>query len=403
MFIPIGDTPNQQGFTPWMNWLLIAANVAVYVLITLPLSLKGVDLNDPQVQEFIRQITPSLPPTVSLHDFLSRVTAYDLFTFAHGYKPGAPETRDLFFSMFLHGGFLHLFGNMLFLWIYGDNIEYRLGRLGHLFAYLATGAAATLFFSLFSGPSMTPLVGASGAISGILGLYFILFPRNKIKVFVVLFPFFVDVVLLPARWVLGFFILIDNMLPFLVGAQSGVAYGAHIGGFLAGLLIAWTGERVSWHWPWKDSYWRMGVAPAKKKPPEHAPETPLREIRAALADGVPGRAVEAIGRLDRSEVARLGPDECVTLAGWLDDAGHPIAATRLLRGCLGRHAQAENLADVYLTLGLMRLKQGQSTSAYQYLLSVFDYHPSPETEQRAREALSQINIHRSAKKGDAPG
>jgi hypothetical protein len=147
----------------------------------------------------------------------------------------------------------------------------------------------------------------------------------------------------------------------------------------------------------------MGIAPAKKKPPEHAPETPLREIRAALADGVPGRAVEAIGRLDRTEVARLRPDECVTLAGWLEDAGHPIAATKLLRGCLGRHAQAENLADVYLTLGLMRLKQGQPTSAYQYLLSVFDYHPSSETEQRAREALSQISIHRSAKKGDVPG
>ena len=104
---------------------------------------------------------------------------------------------------------------------------------------------------------MMPMVGASGAISGVLGLYFLLFPRNKVKVFVALFPFFMNVVLLPARLVLGIYILFDNLLPFLVGAQSGVAYGAHIGGFVAGLALAWVGEQVAWHWPWRDRFWRM--------------------------------------------------------------------------------------------------------------------------------------------------
>lgn len=393
MIIPIGDTPNQPGYIPWITYLLILINVAVYLLISVPLSFQTLDLNDPQVQEFIRIMGRSLPPGMA-PEILSRLTAYDLFTFLHGYKPGAPSIADLFTAMFLHGGFMHLAGNMLFLWIYGDNIEYRLGRIGYLFAYLITGSAATLFFALFTGNSMTPLVGASGAISGVLGLYFILFPRNQIKVFVLLFPFFMNTILLPSRLVLGFFILIDNLLPFVAGSQSGVAHGAHIGGFLAGLIAARVGESISWQWPWKDPYWRMGVAPVK----EPAARSPLDEVRTALSEKTPARAIDAVGQLNRDEISQLGPHECATLAGWLEDAGHPIAATRLLRGCLSRHAKSDDLAEVYLSLGLMRLNQGQPTAAYQYLLSVFDYDPGPETARRAKEALATINIHRSARR-----
>lgn len=393
MIIPIGDTPNQPGYIPWINYLLILINVAVYLLVTLPLSAQGVDLHDPLVQEYIRAIGPYLPSGMTLPQFLSRLSAYDLFTFLHGYKPGAPSIPDLFTAMFLHGGFMHLAGNMLFLWIYGDNIEYRLGRIGYLFAYLATGAAATLFFALFAGNAMTPLVGASGAISGVLGLYFILFPRNQIKVFVLLFPFFMNTILLPSRLVLGFFILIDNLLPFIAGAKSGVAYGAHIGGFLAGLAVAHLGEGLSWQWPWRDSFWRVGLSPARK----HA-TTPLDDLRTALSGQDAEGAIAAVGRLGRDDLAQLGPHECATLAGWLEGAGHTIAATRLLRGCLTRHAKADDLAEVYLALGLMRLKQGQPAAAYQYLLRVFDYNPSQDTAWHAKEALGRINVYRSAAK-----
>ena len=99
-----------------------------------------------------------LPPGVPLRAVLAEHSAYDLYVFEHGYKPAAPQLADLFYSLFLHGGFLHLFGNMLFLWIYGDNVEYRLGRLAYLLWYLATGVAATLFFALFAAG----LGGAAG-------------------------------------------------------------------------------------------------------------------------------------------------------------------------------------------------------------------------------------------------
>lgn len=371
MFIPIGDTPNPRNFTPWVNWLLIAANIAVYLFIKLQFG-------------SARVLTP-----------LGVRSAYDIFVSTYGYKPGSPELSHLFFSMFLHANVFHLAGNMLFLWIYGDNIEHRLGRIGYLVTYLTTGVIATLFFSLFAGSSMIPLIGASGAISGVLGLYFLLFPRNKVKLLVAFFPFFFDVILLPARLVLGFYILVDNLLPFLAGTRSGVAYGAHLGGFLGGLTIAWIGERVAWHWPWSDEFWRLGSRAKKKKvDPEQPSEFLLSELRSALVDNTPDRAIKTITMMDHQDLTALRPDECVLLANWLDESGHPIAATRLLRLCLTNHPDAGNLADVYLLLGLMRLRQGQPTAAYQHLLSVFDYNPSPQTEERARQALAQIDMFR---------
>ncbi|MDY0091976.1 MAG: rhomboid family intramembrane serine protease [Candidatus Vecturithrix sp.] len=395
MFIPVGDTPNPRNFIPWVNWFLIAANVAIYLFISMPLATRGVSFDDPLLQEYVRYIYPSLPSIVALRQILAQTSTYDLFVFVHGYKPAAPELNDLFFSMFLHGSFLHLAGNMLFLWIYGDNAEHRLGRFGYLLTYLMTGVAATIFFSVFAGESMTPLVGASGAISGVLGLYFLLFPRNKVKVFIALFPFFFNTVLLPARLVLGIYIVVDNLLPFLTGAQSNVAFGAHIGGFFAGLAVAWVGEHFAWRWPWTDSFWRLGSTKAKQPIVEEpVTHSPLMDIRNALAHNDPNQAIEALARIDRNEVAQLEPNDCVILANWLEDSGHPIAATRLLRSCLANYQHTENLAGVYLTLGLMRLRQGQPTAAYQYLLNVFDYDPDPETATRARQALNQIEMHR---------
>ena len=105
--------------------------------------------------------------------------------------------------MFLHAGFLHLFGNMLFLWIYGDNVEHRLGHVPYLFWYLATGVAATLFHMLGASGSQIPLVGASGAISGMLGFYFVWFPRNQVRLLWLLPPFVMQVFEVPARLVLG--------------------------------------------------------------------------------------------------------------------------------------------------------------------------------------------------------
>lgn len=246
MFFPVGDTPNPVGFKAWVNWSLIAANVAIYLAVSLPLSGTAVDPADPALHEWLRALAPT---GIQAQDLLRQASAYDVYTYAHGYKPGAPEVGDLLSSLFLHGGFLHLAGNMLMLWIYGDNVEHRLGRLPYLLLYLGCGVAATLAYAAFAGDSMVPLVGASGAISGVLGMYFLWFPKNRVKLFVALFPFFVNVVLVPARIVLGIFVLLDNVLPILLGGGGGVAYGAHLGGFGAGLVVAFAADRLGFGRP----------------------------------------------------------------------------------------------------------------------------------------------------------
>jgi len=390
MFLPIGDTPNPRRFTPWVTWGLIAVNVAVYVFVTFQLMARPVNPKDPNLLEYLRNLITSLPPGISPRAVLAQTSAYDVFVFAHGYKPGAPELLDLFTSMFLHGGLLHLAGNMLFLWIYGDNVEHRLGRIGYLVVYLATGVVATLSYGIFAGDSMIPLVGASGAISGVLGLYFLLFPRNNVKVFVFLFPLFFNVFLLPARWVLGFFVVVDNLLPILVSADSSVAYGAHLGGFVGGLAVAAAGERLAWRWPWTDRYWRLGRR--RRKPASST--SPLTELQDAIRRGDRKAALSLLPGLAGIDTSTFPPGHCVVLSGWLAEAGHPIAAANLLKRCLATHRSSSDLAEVYLALGLMRLRGGQPTAAYQHLLSVFDYDPAPEVAERARQAIAGIDVYR---------
>ena len=238
-------TPPTRADGLYVTYAIIALNILVYLFVSLPLSTEPPDPENPALVAYLEAVRDQLPPNVSLQAVVNSLSAYDLYVFEHGYKPAAPQIPDLFYSLFLHGGFMHLFGNMLFLWIYGDNVEYRLGRLAYLFWYLATGIAATLFFALFSPRSAVPLVGASGAISGVLGFYFLWFPRNTVRMFVFLFPFFMNVVAIPARIVLGIYLVLDNVLPFVFtgGSGGGVAYGAHIGGFAAGLAAAWVMER----------------------------------------------------------------------------------------------------------------------------------------------------------------
>lgn len=239
MIFPIGDTPQPpRGFVAWVNWLLIAINVAVYLLWTLPLSSSAPDPSDPFLRVFVDRVAPEIGRAA-----LS-VDAWSVFIERWGYVPDRGSVVTLFTAMFMHANFAHIAGNMFFLWIYGDNVEHRIGRLPYLALYLASGAVATLAFAAFAADGQTPLVGASGAISGSLGAYFVMFPQNKVKLLVGLFPFLLNVWLVPARLVLGFYVLVDNLLPFLIGAGGGVAYGAHLGGFVAGLAAAFVAERT---------------------------------------------------------------------------------------------------------------------------------------------------------------
>ena len=377
MLLPLSDAPNPRG-VPIVNYLLIAANIAVYLFVTVPLGFERPDVRDPAFAAYIDVVRETLPPNVPLRSVVANMTAYDVYVFQHGYKPGAPQITDLLYSLFLHGGFMHLFGNMLFLWIYGDNVESRLGRLGYLFWYLATGIAATLFFAVFSPGSMTPLVGASGAISGVLGFYFLWFPRNVVRLFVFLFPIFMNVVTVPARIVLGIFLLVDNVLPFIFSSSDGgVAHGAHIGGFFAGLAVAWVLDRK-----------QTAARPAEF----HAATTEPAPLSEAVEAGSLAEAARAYFALPAEQTRRaLTPDASLALGRWLAANKHPEAALIVFRRHLRDYPTGPTAAAAHLGLGLIQFEvQGQVASAYQHFLDALDLNPDPETAERARVALGQI-------------
>src|SRR2546423_9538594 len=233
--IPIGDDNSDRTITPYVNYLLIAANVFVFV--------------------FFQQFGQNLDFTYSYSTVPGEIlTGKDIVTHARiitdpisGEQfrlPGLgvtdiPVWLTLITSMFMHGGIAHLAGNMLYLWVFGDNIENRLGHLRYLFFYLLVGIIAGLshvFAEAWLGHNMLiPSLGASGAISGVLGAYILLYPGRRVNVF---FGFLVLAV--PAIVVLGLWIVFQvlNGMGTLGGHVAGsVAYAAHVGGFLAGLLL----------------------------------------------------------------------------------------------------------------------------------------------------------------------
>jgi membrane associated rhomboid family serine protease len=148
-----------------------------------------------------------------------------------------PRYGSLITSMFLHGGWLHLLGNMLYLWIYGDNVEDCMGRARYLLFYCVCGIVAIFAQALFDPHSAYPIIGASGAISGVLGAYLLLFPRAKVLTLVLL-PFFFTALRLPAMMLLLLWFAVQ-LLSDLASQDGGasVAFRAHIGGFLAGMLL----------------------------------------------------------------------------------------------------------------------------------------------------------------------
>jgi membrane associated rhomboid family serine protease len=214
MMLPIGDD-RLQGPPPIVTIGLIALNVIAFLL----------ELAQPSpaaLQSFIQawgvvpreySMARDLPPTIPL-----------------------PFWSTLFTSMFLHGGWMHLGGNMLYLWIFGDNLEKVMGAFRFMLFYLACGLAASFAHIFFGGGSNIPAVGASGAISGVLGGYLLLFPGNRVRVLTR-----GGIMSVPAIVVLGFWIVIQliNGMGSVANTSEtgGVAYMAHIGGFVAGLVL----------------------------------------------------------------------------------------------------------------------------------------------------------------------
>ena len=377
MVLPIGDAPNPRG-VPFVTYALIAANVAVYLLVTLPLSAAKPAPGDPLVAEYLRAVTPAIHGRIPVDVLRSQLTDYDLFVFTRGFVPAHPSLPALFVSMFLHGGLLHLAGNMLFLWIYGDNVERRLGGVLYLLAYLGTGAFATLAHWAGAPESPLPVVGASGAISGVLGCYFIWFPRNIVRLLWLVPPFIGHVIEVRARIVLAFYLVAENVLPYLLTSEEGgVARGAHIGGFVAGLALAWLADRRGLR--------ATGV-------PGGEPAAAGGDVAALVDEGRFAEAAAAYlalpGRATRNV---LGPEAALALADWLRRAGHAEAATVVLRRLVRDASDERWLARAHLELARVLLEDlDQPTPAYQHLLAVLDVHADPSTVAAAREALAAI-------------
>jgi membrane associated rhomboid family serine protease len=195
---------------PYVTWGLMAACVGVFVYQTLS------GYRSPGSDDTLVRTYGMIP-----HDITSGRHLWTLVT-----------------SMFLHGGFFHILGNMLYLWIFGDNVEDAFGHLWYLVVYLFTGIAGSLLQVIFLPHSTVPTIGASGAISGIMGAYFVLFPRARVLTLIPIF-FFIRLIYMPAPILLGFWILFQvlNGCSSVPGTGGGVAYFAHIGGFAAGVIL----------------------------------------------------------------------------------------------------------------------------------------------------------------------
>ena len=229
MLFPLGDDNSQRQITPYVNYALIAINVVFFIAqladdsftygySTVPYEItNGVDLVSPAAYNRRGQMVT--PPQT----------------------PGPwPIYLTLLSSMFMHGGFMHIAGNMLYLWIFGDNVEDRMGHLKYLIFYLLCGFIASGTHIAFGPESRIPSLGASGAIAGVLGAYLVLHPHQRIRVLIPL-GIFSQITELPALIVIGFW----AVLQFFGGLGSiaetaqtgGVAYMAHVGGFVAGLVL----------------------------------------------------------------------------------------------------------------------------------------------------------------------
>jgi len=209
--IPLKDE-NPTRTTPFVVILLIAVNVAVFL--------------------YNGELRPGFQNPLAGFELVP----YKIVTGRNvGPTPIAPW-MTIFTSIFMHANVLHLGGNMLYLWIFGNNIEDVLGHFRFLVFYLAAGVVAAFAQIIVAPFSTIPMVGASGAIAGVLGAYFLLFPTARIITLV--FMFFIQVVDMPASFVLGLWIVLQVIsLSFMDASAGGVAYAAHVGGFVAGVLM----------------------------------------------------------------------------------------------------------------------------------------------------------------------
>ena len=359
MLLPYADDPPPEGRFAWMNWMLIGINVAVFAAYALA----------PGYEQVIAQ---------------------------YGFTPSEFSIVTLFTSMFLHAGWMHLLGNMLFLYLFGDNVENRLGSFLYLCSYLLCGIAGTLAFYVYFPASEVPSIGASGAIFGVMGMYLLLFPRNRVRVFYFIF-ILIGRIAIPAVWVIGFWAgweLFYSHVQSIHNSDSGIGHMAHAGGFLTGVLLApfyatlglisTTGQEL-WNWfsgaparaiprptPRESQPWSAPRRPQDRvvdgryrvvdEPTEVRPSNPRDEIVSLLRAGHNNEARRAWYRMasdDRNAVLPVADQ--LEMAITLDKSGDRHAARDAYERLITHFHTQPFAAEANLALAGLLLRDLQET------------------------------------------
>ena len=342
MFLPIGDD-NPKETTPFVHYGIMTVNVVVFLY----------------ALRYGRHVGE--------------------FWLAWGLVPAEFDLTRLFTSVYVHGDIWHLFGNMLFLWIVGDNVEDRLGHVGYLVFYHLAGVAACLAHVAFAPNSLLPLIGASGAISGVMGAYAVFFPRAKIKIWYWVFFFFMGVAYVSATWAVGLWFLGQVLLRVGLGSR-GVSYDAHIGGIVFGVAAALV---------------LRGVFLRKPDTVRRVVGTGGREPRWRRAGGA---------RADTAWDARPAAPAAVELQGDVDDntavaasldAGDAQTAYRYFTRAAARAGWTSLDESIALRLGDALVQAGSygpAARVYEVMVETFPQSPGgPEAAFRLGVILSRVN------------
>src|SRR5262245_37415590 len=389
MFFPLGDE-NPTRTTPVMTWLLIAANAAVFVAFNLQLG--AADLQ--------------------------------AWTLQWGFDVDHPFGPQLVTSMFMHGGWAHILGNMWVLWIVGNNVEDKLGKIRYLLFYVAGGAAAALTYALIAtrvpvsmevvrqlgGRSHPPLVGASGAIAAIMGMYLVFFPEARIRVLILFY-----VVPLRAKWFIGLSMLADlfTSVRYHQAAVGGVATMAHVGGGLFGVLSALVlkpligGGREGDAWDVHTGFakrvdgrseeWHAHTRPgAGRLAPEESDESSLAEAERTISRLVrQGSVREAIdlypAYVSLAREQPLPDDVQIEIAHEFYRQWLPREAIPAYLRYLETHPRGDDVAEAKFRLGdLYARGLGNGGEAARWLTEAQREHPDPKVRVAAEKMLAQL-------------
>ena len=389
MFFPLGDE-NPTRTVPVMTWLLIAANVVVFVAFNL-------QLGEEDLQRW---------------------------TFAWGYDVEHPFGKQIVTSMFMHGGWPHILGNMWVLWIVGNNVEDKLGKIRYLLFYVAGGAAAALTYALIATRvpvsmevvrrlgerSHPPLVGASGAIAAIMGMYLVFFPEARIRVLILFY-----VVPLRAKWFIGLSMLADLFISVRShqAAVGGVATMAHVGGGAFGVLSALVmkpligggGEGDAWdvHTGFakrergRSEEWHAHTRPAPGRlAPEESDESSLAEAERSISRLVrEGRVREAIdlypAYVSFAREQPLPDDVQIEIAHEFYRQWLPREAIPAYLRYLETHPRGDDVAEAKFRLGILFARgMGRSDEAARWLGEAQREHPDPKIRESAAQMLTQL-------------